>query len=210
MCGGGVDSLPNGVYLALTPFENNETVIYPVSTISNEDPSLEFQYQDIIIIEDKHKLLVPFSRIPIGTVAGAAQNVLVGASQNIDDYKGKENTQLFIQNAPNGDYAPNRCIKFESTHIGAGNWWLPSLGELLMVYNHEEEIANVYSDCTFDMAQLLNGRLTSTEAGTNMLYYVAFGITDKVPPYSTVEKKSYRQYLPVTDPSLLNVVEICV
>lgn len=73
----------------------------------------------------------------ISGVGGA----ITSASKDVTDmdYAGKSNTAAIIaSSAFSGDgagYAPGYCNSYAKGALGAGTWWLPSLGELGMIYS---------------------------------------------------------------------------
>ena len=63
----------------------------------------------------------------------------------ITDYSGEENTTDIVNNSYNlADSQPaiSFCNTYSSNDISSGNWWLPSLGELMIIASHYYQINN--------------------------------------------------------------------
>lgn len=65
----------------------------------------------------------------------------------LDDWTGKANTaaQITHPECSGENYAPGFCSKYSRVNsngqgLTAGKWWLPSLGELMMIYAHTRKI----------------------------------------------------------------------
>ena len=65
----------------------------------------------------------------------------------LDDWTGKANTAAQITHAEcsSASYAPGYCAQYSRTNangkgLTAGRWWLPSLGELMMIYANMRKI----------------------------------------------------------------------
>ena len=60
------------------------------------------------------------------------------------DYAGQSNTSKIVASAAfAGDgegYAPGYCAAYSNGGVTAGSWWLPSLGELGMIYEKYDAI----------------------------------------------------------------------
>ena len=65
----------------------------------------------------------------------------------LDDWSGKDNTaaQVTHSECKTESYAPGFCASYERVNangqgLTAGRWWLPSLGELMMIYANKYKI----------------------------------------------------------------------
>lgn len=70
----------------------------------------------------------------------------------LDDWTGKANTAAQITHAEcsSASYAPGFCAQYSRVNannkgLTAGRWWLPSLGELMMIYANMRKINYVLS-----------------------------------------------------------------
>lgn len=74
-----------------------------------------------------------------GSTAGAGNAITTTSREVADaDYAGQRNTYDIVASdafAGDGDgYAPGYCAAYSNGGVAAGSWWLPSLGELGMIY----------------------------------------------------------------------------
>ena len=60
----------------------------------------------------------------------------------LNDWEGKTNTASQVQHSEcsGAEYAPGFCNQYSHGGLGAGKWWLPSLGELMMIYANMRKI----------------------------------------------------------------------
>lgn len=62
----------------------------------------------------------------------------------IQSFNGKEDTKLL---AEFGSDAANFCLNYKYGYITQGNWYLPSIGELQLMYNHKKELDIALAIC---------------------------------------------------------------
>lgn len=79
------------------------------------------------------------------SVAGSGGAVTTTVKTTADvDYAGQSNTSKIVASAAfAGDgegYAPGYCAAYSNGGVTAGSWWLPSLGELGMIYEKYDAI----------------------------------------------------------------------
>ena len=121
---------PDGVYIL------HETL--GVRTVNEWNPEDNDGVVGVLVVEDEHKIVVALEDSP-NNLHWSKKNKLVNAS--IGNYKDAESDF-------NGE---NHCIKLNSPDFpaayyclnykkGGRSWYLPSSGELWMIYNHLEEI----------------------------------------------------------------------
>ena len=80
-----------------------------------------------------------------GAVAGTGGAVVTANKTMADaDYAGKSNTSKIIASDAfkndGPDYAPGYCATYSNGGLPAGSWWLPSLGELGLIYEKYDAI----------------------------------------------------------------------
>lgn len=75
--------------------------------------------------------------------SGGAVTTTVRATADVD-YAGQSNTSKIVTSAAfAGDgegYAPGYCAAYSNGGVAAGSWWMPSLGELGMIYEKYDAI----------------------------------------------------------------------
>lgn len=79
------------------------------------------------------------------SVAGSGGAVTTTVKTTADvDYAGQSNTSKIVASAAfagDGDgYAPGYCAAYSNGGVAAGSWWLPSLGELGLIYEKYDAI----------------------------------------------------------------------
>lgn len=93
-----------------------------------------------IISSGRRLLIAPHeSSLPWSSVTGSGGAVTSISKASADtDYTGENNTSKIIASAAfAGDgegYAPGYCAAYSNGGLVAGSWWLPSLGELGLIY----------------------------------------------------------------------------
>lgn len=113
------------------------------------------------------------------SVAGSGGAVTTTVKTTADvDYAGQSNTSKIVASAAfAGDgegYAPGYCAAYSNGGVTAGSWWLPSLGELGMIYEKYDAI-NAALKKISGATQL--SRVTywsSTEASATYAWSLAF------------------------------------
>ncbi|WP_276879400.1 hypothetical protein [Bacteroides heparinolyticus] len=99
----------------------------------------------------------------------------------LDDWAGKANTAAQITHAEcqGVGYAPGYCAQYSRANangqgLTAGKWWLPSLGELMMIYANMRKINHALS--LINGATLLSETWywSSTEASASFAWYLYY------------------------------------
>ena len=124
--------LENGLYIL------HETL--GVRTVDGWNPKDNEDVVGILLVEDDHQIVIALEDSP-KNLHWSKKNKLVNAS--IGKYKDAEsdfNGEYYCQKLDSPDFpAAYYCKTYNK---GGRNWYLPSLGELLMICNHLEEIQN--------------------------------------------------------------------
>ena len=129
--------------------------------------------------------------------AERSENVcLINYGDAAKDYKGDVNTQIalrtlgFAQAGTTFDY----CINYSSANITAGQWYAPSLGEMIILYKYKDAVELALS--------LINGAneltdyiyKTSTQHNDQGLFYVFDIRTGKISTESCTTKSIVRAF----------------
>ena len=103
----------------------------------------------------------------------------------LDDWTGKASTAAQITHAEcsSASYAPGYCAQYSRTNangkgLTAGRWWLPSLGELMMIYANMRKINYALSliEGATQLAETWYWSSTEYSATTAWLLYLYCGI----------------------------------
>jgi hypothetical protein len=98
-----------------------------------------------------------------------------------NDWEGEANTKAQIQHAECADvaYAPGFCAAYQRVNangkgLTAGMWWLPSSGELNMIWNHINGINYAISLITGGVKIPFEAHWSSTEGSATTAWYQNF------------------------------------
>lgn len=110
--------------------------------------------------------------------SGGAVTTTVRATADVD-YAGQSNTNKIITSAAfAGDgegYAPGYCAAYSNGGVAAGSWWLPSFGELGMIYEKYDAINAVLGKISGATQLLRTIYWSSTEYSVELAWYLDFG-----------------------------------
>ena len=105
----------------------------------------------------------------------------------LDDWTGKASTAAQITHAEcsSASYAPGYCAQYSRTNangkgLTAGRWWLPSLGELMMIYANMRKINYALSliEGATQLAETWYWSSTEYSAPTAWGLYLNYGLAD--------------------------------
>ena len=135
--------------------------------------------QGILVVDGDKKLVVALTE-STNKLKWASANLAGGAFTTSDrvtamnDYAGKTNTKAIVTSAnlsgDGTDYAPAFCYNYSSPNLNghgnglkAGQWWLPSIGELYTIFANFEKINFALSLCTGAQQLVRDAYWSSTE-----------------------------------------------
>lgn len=183
------DSLSEGVFIMFHRNSDN----YPLAV----KPSKWAAYQnsgeiaDGVLVVNGGKMLVvaPTEEVLYWSSAAvsAGGKTTTDRLTALDDWTGKTSTAAQVTHAEcnTASYAPGYCNLYSRVNangqgLTAGRWWLPSLGELMMIYANMGKIN--YALSLINGATQLNETLywSSTEYNANNAWrlYLSIGYTD--------------------------------
>lgn len=97
-----------------------------------------------------------------------------------NDFNGKQNTANQITHAEcnSASYAPGYCAQYSRTNangygLTAGKWWLPSMGEMIMIYANMTKVNYALSLITGATPLQEDWYWTSTEYSASYAWYLA-------------------------------------
>ena len=120
--------IPDGVYIL------HDTL--GVRTVDGWNPKDNYGAIGILLVEDDHKIVVALEDSP-KNLRWSKKRKLV--NQPFDESENSDfNGEYYCQNLNSPDFpAAYYCLNYKK---GGRSWYLPSSGELMMIYNHLEEI----------------------------------------------------------------------
>ena len=131
--------VPDGVYIL------HETL--GVRTVDGWNPKNNDGVVGVLVVEDEHKIVVALEDSPEDLLWSKERKLVnkpvEGSFIDSEDAESDFNGEYYCQNLNSPDFpAAYYCLNYKK---GGRNWYLPSSGELLMIYNHFEEIQNALS-----------------------------------------------------------------
>lgn len=134
--------ISNGVFIMYHRKVDN----YPLAVTPDKWSSLQNSGEiadGVLIIEgDKHLVVAPTDDLRYWSSANVSGGGKSTANRSIalNDFEGHSNTisQITHTECSGVEYAPGYCSQYSTANVnghglGAGKWWLPSLGELMMI-----------------------------------------------------------------------------
>ena len=146
--------------------------------------------QGILVIDGDKKIVVALTE-STNKLKWASANLAGGAFTSSDrltasnDYAGKANTKAIVTSAnlsgDGVDCAPAFCYNYSSPNLNghgqglkAGQWWLPSLGELYTIFANFEKINFALSLCTGAQLLVRDAYWSSTESSATDAWRLTF------------------------------------
>ena len=143
----------------------------------------------VVVCEGGHILVVAPTGTPSTGLLWSSAAVSGGATTTTDrvtamnDWNGKANTASIISKSTTtavtntADYAPGFCNKYERKNangqgLTAGKWWLPSVGEMMMIYANRTKINHCLSLITGAQLLTRDWYWTSTEHSSTNVWFL--------------------------------------
>lgn len=195
--GGGIpfNILEDGVFIMTHRKSDNFPVMFKPHAWTAQQNAGEVA-DGVVVVEGGHVLVVAPTESTIKLNWGSASVAGGGTTTSdrvtaMNDWNGKVNTASQITHAEMSgeDYAPGFCHAYSRVNangkgLTASNWWLPSLGEMMMIYANLTKINYALSLIEGATQLAEEAYWTSTEyyATTAWLLFLSFGYmshTDK-------------------------------
>lgn len=174
----------DGIFIMYHQKSNN----YPLMVKPHKWTSLQSsgEIADGVVVVEGGKMLVV---APTETALTWSSAAVSGGGTNttdrltaMNDWAGKANTtaQVTHSECNTSSYAPGYCNLYSRTNangygLTAGKWWLPSLGEMLMIYANMTKINYALSLITGATQLSENWYWTSTEYSAAPAWYLNLG-----------------------------------
>ena len=172
--------VPDGVYIL------HETL--GVKGVEDWNPKDNNGVVGILLIEDEHKIVVALEDSPKNLHWSKKHKLINKPVEELEDAESDFNGEEYCNNLNSPDFpAAYYCLNYQK---GGRNWYLPSLGELKLIYNHLEEIQNVL--------EIVGGQkfVTEWEDDTPMYWssteFTATSAWDLYLNHGTIEKNGFK------------------
>ena len=127
--------LPDGVYIL------HETL--GIKTVEGWNKKLNKGVVGILLIEDEHKIVVATEDAPEDLPWSKKCGLINQPVDEFEDAESDFNGEMYCRKLDSPDFpAAYYCKTYNK---GGRKWYLPSTGELWLIYNHLEEIQNTLS-----------------------------------------------------------------
>ena len=127
--------VPDGVYIL------HETL--GVKTVEGWNPKNNDGVVGVMVVEDEHKIVVALEDSPENLTWSKKRGLINQPVEEIEDAESDFNGEMYCRRLDSPDFpAAYYCKTYNK---GNRNWYLPSSGELWLIYNHLEEIQNALS-----------------------------------------------------------------
>ena len=124
--------VPDGVYIL------HETL--GVKGVEGWNPKNNNGVVGILLIEDDHKIVVATEDAPENLTWSEKRGLINQPVDELEDAQNDFNGEYYCRKLDSPDYpAAYYCLNYKK---GNRSWYLPSSGELWLIYNHLEEIQN--------------------------------------------------------------------
>ena len=150
--GNSLSALEDGVFIMTHRKSDNYPVMYKPSKWTAQQSAGEIA-DGVVVVEGGHVLVVAPTECDSNGLLWSSEAVTGGGTVTTNrvtaynDWNGKNNTAAQITKAAcqGASYAPGFCAAYERTNVNgygltAGKWWLPSVGEMMMIYANMEKI----------------------------------------------------------------------
>ena len=124
--------LPDGVYIL------HETL--GIKTVEGWNKKLNNGVVGILLVEDDHKIVVALEDAPEDLPWSNGYGLINQPIEELEDAESDFNGEMYCRKLDSPDFPSAYYCK--TYNKGGRSWYLPSSGELWLIYNHLEEIQN--------------------------------------------------------------------
>lgn len=175
-----LDRLTSGCFVMST--HNNGPVAYPASLWTQMQNSGNVATGVLVVEGSRHIVVAPTMSSSTITWASSAitvnPNFVTDRKECFTDFEGEAKTSALLANGTIGgdgpNYAPGFCAAYSYGAISSGGWWLPSIGELLMMWSNKSKINTCLSLISDGVALSDSTHLSSTESSNVGLWTLSF------------------------------------
>ena len=186
LAGINLNSINDGVFIMFHRNSDN----YPLMVKPDKWPSYQSSgeiAEGVVVVEGGKILVVAPTETSLywssAAVSGGGKTTTDRLTA-LDDWTGKASTAAQITHAEcsSASYAPGYCAQYSRTNangkgLTAGRWWLPSLGELMMIYANMRKINYALSliEGATQLAETWYWSSTESSAATAWGLYLGYG-----------------------------------
>lgn len=183
---GSIDALYSGVFIVSHRQSDNLCMAWKPEQWTAQQNAGEIA-DGVLIVDGGRKLVIAPTEGDAGGMYWSSSNAAGGAyttSNRLlaqEDYAGKANTAAILTHFPSDgeSYAPKFCATYSRSNgkgsgILAGSWWLPSLGELYLIFANFHKINYALSLITGAVQLPAAAHWSSTEYSANRAWYLYF------------------------------------
>lgn len=191
-----IGQLYDGVFIMFHRKEDNYPIAVRVSSWENYQNRGEVAEGVLLVEGGKHLVVAPtegtkkkWSSKPVSSSDTSGSVQISGVTTTgdrittLNDFAGRANTTAIINGSTSSnvtnteDYAAGFCNRYSRANangsgLTAGKWWLPSIGEIMMIWANFDKIN--YALSKISGASQLEGNLywSSTQAGSTAAWYL--------------------------------------
>lgn len=174
-----LNSMYDGIFIMYHRVSDN----FPLMVKPHKWASIQSDGQTadgVVIVEGGHVLVVAPTEPTDGTLLWSSEAISGGGTTTTErvtafaDFNGKANTAAQVKASTDsavtntGSYAPGFCNLYSRVNsngkgLTAGKWWLPSMGEMMMIYANMTKINYALSLISGAMQLVETAYWTSTE-----------------------------------------------
>ena len=198
--GQSLNALEDGIFIMTHRKSDNYPVMYKPHLWTAQQNAGEIA-DGVVVVEGGKVLVVAPTECDSAGLLWSSEAVSGGGVTTSDrvtaysDWAGKTNTAAQIQKTQcqGASYAPGFCAAYSRTNtngygLTAGKWWLPSLGEMMMIYANMTKINYALSLISGAQQLAETWYWTSTEASAT----AAWGLYLSIGSMNGSPKASYR------------------
>ena len=182
--GQSLNALEDGIFIMTHRKSDNYPVMYKPHLWTAQQNAGEIA-DGVVVVEGGKVLVVAPTECDSAGLLWSSEAVSGGGVTTSDrvtaysDWAGKTNTAAQIQKTQcqGASYAPGFCAAYSRTNangygLTAGKWWLPSLGEMMMIYANMTKINYALSLISGAEQLAATWYWTSTEYGATDAWYL--------------------------------------
>lgn len=181
LAGLDLDIMNDGVFIMCHRNSDNYPVMYKPQNWTAQQTAGETA-AGVVVVEGGKMLVVAPTE---ATLTWSSEAVSAGGTTTTDrvtafnDWSGESNTaaQILHDECNSESYAPGFCAAYSRTNsagsgLTAGKWWLPSLGEMMMIFANMTKINYALSLITGATQLPTTSHWTSTESSSTNAWYL--------------------------------------
>lgn len=181
LAGLDLNAMNDGVFIMCHRNSDNYPVMYKPQNWTAQQTAGETA-AGVVVVEGGKILVVAPTEATLTWSSAAVTGGGTTTSDRLvafDDWEGKANTaaQILNDECSSESYAPGFCAAYSRTNtagsgLTAGKWWLPSMGEMMMIFANMTKINYALSLITGAVQLPATAHWTSTEYSSTSAWYL--------------------------------------